>query len=103
MTDNGARQQFSRAIEAEILRRMREESFYMDKSEIEEMGEREGIPREEAAQEFFWLAGRVWAGQIILSEGPTIGVFGPRAAPKSWLGVTFYPEWFRNREKLPAP
>ena len=103
MTDNGARQQFSRAIEAEILRRMKEEGLYMDKSEIEEIGEREGLPRKEAAREFFRLAGRVWAGQIILSEGPTIGVFGPRAAPKSWLGVTFYPEWFRNREKLPAP
>ena len=103
MIDNDARQQFSRAIEAEILRRMRGKSFYMDKSEVEEIGEREGILREEAAREFLWLAGRVWAGQIIVSEGPTIGVFGPRAAPKNWLGVTFYPEWFRNRGKLPAP
>ena len=100
MIDNGARQQFSRAIEAEILRHMREESFYMDKSDIEEIGEREGIPREEAAREFLRLAGRVWAGQIIVSEGPTIGVFGPRAVPKSWLGVTLYPEWFQNRGKL---
>ena len=100
MTDNGARQQFSTAIEAEILRRMREESFYMDKSEIEEMGEREGIPREEAAREFLWLTGRVWAGHSIVSERPTMGVFGPRAVPENWLGVTFYPEWFRNRGKL---
>lgn len=77
MIDEDARQQFSRAIEAEILRRMREKSFYMDKSEIEEFGEREGIPREEAAREFLRLAGRVWAGQIIVSEGPTIGVLVP--------------------------
>jgi hypothetical protein len=75
----------------------------MDKNEIEVIGEREGIPKEEVAQEFLRLAGRVWAGQIIVSEGPTIGVFGPRAVPKSWLGVTFYTEWFRNRGKLPTP
>jgi hypothetical protein len=63
MIDNDARQQFNRAIRAEILRRLREKSFYMDKNEIEEIGEQEGIPKEEAAQEFLRLAGRVWAGQ----------------------------------------
>ena len=75
----------------------------MDKNEIEEIGEQEGILKEEAAQEFLRLAGRVWAGQIIVSEGPTIGGFSPRVVPKSWLGVTFYTEWFRNRGKLPTP
>ena len=100
MIDNDARRQFSRAIEAEILRRVRERRFYIDRSEIERMGQREGMPKEEAARQFIDLAGRVWAGQIIASEGPTIGVFGPRDVPKDWLGMTLYPEWFRNRGRL---
>lgn len=99
MSDSDAHRRFHRTIEDQILHRVREERFYMDKSEIERLGEREEMPKEEAARQFMNLAGGVWAGQIIVSEGPTIGVFGPRAVPKGWLGVTFYPEWFRNRGK----
>ncbi len=100
VTDGVAHQRFRDAIEAEILQRLKERTRYMDKSEVEDIGVRAGLDRTMVTPAFLRLAGSIWAGQILPEEGPPIGVHGPRTEVPSWVGVTFYVEWFQKRGKL---
>ena len=81
--------------------RLREHHDYMDKAQIEEVGERVGMDREMALEVFLRLAGQVWSGELLLQEGPPIMVSSPRTQAPPWDGVIFDRGWFRNRGKLP--
>lgn len=98
-----ARQQFRRNGEAEILRRMREDhNAHISRDEVEEIGEKSGLGRKEAARGFLRLAGTVWAGEITSKEGSRYRVFGP-IEDLHWCAVHLDVTWFQRRGLLPIP
>ena len=98
-----ARQQFHRNVEAEILRRMREDhNAHISRDEVEEIGEKSGLGRKEATRGFLRLAGTVWAGEITPEEGPAYRVFGP-VQDLNWWAVHLDVTWVQRRGLLPIP
>jgi len=73
----------------------------MSRSEIEDMGERVGMVREEAARAFIGLAGEVWAGWVLPESGPERYVMAPTKGLPRWFAVVFNIRWFLNRGKVP--
>ena len=98
-----ARQRFRRDVEAEILRRMREDhDSHITRDEGEETGEKSGLGRKEAARGFLRLAGTVWVGQVTPEEGPSYRVSGPVQDPHWWM-AHFDVTWFQREGLLPTP
>ncbi len=97
-----ARRQFRGDVEAEIMRRMREEhKDYIYRDEVEEIGKRSKLGGEEGAREFLRLAETAWIGQITITpkEGAAYRVFGPTRDPHWWT-AHFDAGWFRRRGLL---
>ncbi|MBV9455267.1 MAG: hypothetical protein JOZ19_14315 [Rubrobacter sp.] len=94
--------QFAGAIADEILWYLRQDQYYIDRVHIEEVGERVGIDDETTTGIFLCLAGEVWAGEHLSEEGPPMTVLAPRSEAPPWNRVTFDPDWFRQRGKLPT-
>jgi hypothetical protein len=100
--DRAGYRQFVGTMEREIQRRMRDQgSYYINRSEVEDVGERAGMARVKAAHVFLLQAGSLWAGELILEQGEPIPVYGPRTSVPAWTAVAFDAEWFRERGKLP--
>ncbi len=96
--------EFREAIQAEILRLLREEhKAHISRTRVEAIGEGlEGVGRDRAAREFLLLAGDVWAGEITPREGPAYWALGPTRDPHWWY-AHFHVPWFQNRGLLPVP
>ncbi len=99
-----ARRQFREDVEAEIMRRMREEhKDHIYRAEVEEIGKRSNLGGEEVAREFLRLAETTWIGQITITpeEGDPYRVFGPVRNPHWWVAhwwvAHFNVTWFRKR------
>lgn len=100
--DRASYRQFVATIELEIQQRMRDQgSYYITRSEVEDVGERAGMARGKAAHLFLLQAGSVWAGELILEEGERIPIYGPKTSVPAWTAVALDAEWFRGRGKLP--
>ena len=100
-----ARQRFREDVQAEIIRRVSrrdtDHGTRMSRSEIEDIGERVGMVREEAARAFIDLAGEVWAGWVLPESGPERYVMAPTKGLPHWFAVVFNIRWFLNRGKVP--
>ena len=85
------------AIEAEIMRRVRELDDHMTREEVERIGAREGVAPEEAVQMFLSLKGATWEGWL--------GKLGElhEASPADWDYVRFDPAWFERTGRLAKP
>ena len=105
MVNLPARRRFRGDVEAEIVRRVSRrgtgQSTRISRKEIEDMGERAGMVREEAAQAFIDLAGEVWAGWVLPESGPERYVMDPTKGLPRWCAVVFNIRWFQNRAKIP--
>jgi hypothetical protein len=103
--DRATYRQFVGALEAEILRRMREDrDHYISRTEIEDIGERAGMARVVAAHVFLLQAGSSWAGEIIPEgEGDPLPLYAPKTSVLAWNAVVLDAEWFRGRGKSGPP
>ena len=101
------RRRFREDVEAEIIRRVsRRDNGHgtrISRNEIEDMGERAGMVRQEAAQAFMDLAGDVWAGWVLPESGHERYVMAPTKGLPRWVAVVFNIRWFQNRGKIPKP
>ncbi len=102
-----ARRRFREDVQAEVIRRVsRRDSGHgarMSRNEIEDLGERAGMVRQEAAQAFVDLAGDVWAGWVLPESGSERYVMAPTKGLPHWFAVVFNTRWFQNRGKIPKP
>ena len=105
MPDSPAGQRFREGVQAEIIRRVSRRNTghetRMSRSEIEDMGERVGMVREEAARAFVDLAGEVWVGWVLPESGPERYVMAPTKGLPRWSAVVFNIRWLQNRGKVP--
>ena len=105
MPNSPAGQRFREDVQAEIVRRVSRrdtgQGTRMSRSEIEDMGERVGMVREEAARAFVDLAGEVWAGWVLPESGPERYVMAPTKGLPRWSAVVFNIRWLQNRGKVP--
>jgi hypothetical protein len=88
------RVEFRRALE-EVIRSnasAEDHTYNLQRREIEEIGERHGLTKEEAANELLHLAGKVWVGEIHPGDGPPIEARNREDAgsvPSDWTDVVF--------------
>ncbi len=71
MDDRVNRLRLRAAIEAEIMRRVRELDDHMTREEVERIGAQEGVAPEEAVQMFLSLKGATWEGRLASSASFT--------------------------------
>jgi len=100
--DRATYRHFVGVIEAEILRRIRVEgNYYINRTEIEEIGEQAGMARVVATHVFLLQAGSLWAGEIIPEEEEDgIPLYGSTTSVPAWKAVVLDPGWFQGRGKL---
>ena len=105
MPNSPAGQRFREDVQAEIVRRVSRRDtgheMRMSRSEIEDVGERVGMVRDEAARAFVDLAGEVWAGWVLPESGPERYVMAPTKGLPRWSAVVFNIRWLQNRGKVP--
>lgn len=76
------REVFVETLRNEISRRIEDDRFDMDRTDIEQIGKKARMSPEEAAKQFMDTRGRVWEGDVFpLSD-------------ERWARVIFDREWF---------
>ena len=73
---------FVETLRNEISRRIEDDRFDMDRTDIEQIGKKARMNPEEAAKQFMDTRGQVWEGYVF-----------PRSDGR-WAGVIFDREWF---------
>lgn len=80
-------------MEREIIRRIKEGTYYITREDVEQLGARTGVePREVAVTAFAIMKGNEWQG-----------TYGHSNETKEWTEVFFYPEWFQETGKVHSP
>ena len=102
-----ARRRFREDVQAEVIRRVSRrdngQCTRISRNEIEDIGERAGMVRQEAAQAFIDLAGDVWAGWVLPESGSERYVMAPTKGLPHWFAVVFNIRWFQYRGKILKP
>jgi hypothetical protein len=83
------RQHFREAINEDIMSRMSGGNFHMNRTDVEQIGERVGMSQTGSLQEFDRLRGTDWEGDY--SGADEID---------EWLAVHFDPPWFQRNKGL---
>ena len=80
-------------MEREIIRRIKEGTYYITREDVEQIGARTGVePRGVAVTAFAIMKGNEWQG-----------TYGHSNETKEWTEVFFYPEWFQKTGKVHSP
>jgi hypothetical protein len=80
-------------MEREIIRRIKEGTYYITREDVEQIGAQTGVePRGVAVTTFAIMKGDEWQG-----------TYGHSNETKEWTEVFFYPEWFQKTGRVRSP